>query len=284
MHDVLDPHDRDRRRALMARMVATSSAHSPSVSPPAISSSSRSRGASASARAISSRLRSSRVSVPAGDWRRPMRPVRSRMSPQACGDLAPRAAAAVDRADQQVLEHGEVLERLRDLVRAADAGAAARVRRQPRDVAAVEPDRRRRPARAAGDQVEQRRFAGAVRPDDAERLAGGEATPRRFERAERSVEPSSGAASRRQSTFEWNRFRHHAPRESQSAIISLERLRQACAQTPPPVPHGRQLGFACAERATIPAHAALGPGNRGDLLGDRLHWPPTGISGAVCCR
>ena len=58
-------------------------------------------------------------------------PSRSRISPQDCGDLALRSAAAVDRADQQVLEHGEVLERLRDLVGAADAGAAAPLRRLP---------------------------------------------------------------------------------------------------------------------------------------------------------
>ena len=37
-------------------------------------------------------------------------------------------AAAIDRADQKILEHGEVLERMRDLVRAADAGDAALMR------------------------------------------------------------------------------------------------------------------------------------------------------------
>ena len=50
-------------------------------------------------------------------------------------------AAAVDRGDQKVLEHGEVLERARNLERAPDAGDAARARRRVRDVAAVEMDR-----------------------------------------------------------------------------------------------------------------------------------------------
>ena len=44
-------------------------------------------------------------------------------------NLTLRFAAAMDRADEQVLEHGEILERLRNLVGAADAGPAAPLRR-----------------------------------------------------------------------------------------------------------------------------------------------------------
>ena len=65
MHDVLDPDDRDAALRGCRGWCPTSSSHSPSVSPPAISSSSRRRGSVASARASSSRLRSSSVSVPA---------------------------------------------------------------------------------------------------------------------------------------------------------------------------------------------------------------------------
>ena len=46
------------------------------------------------------------------------------------------------------------------------------------DVAAVEADLAGIGREAAGDQVEQRRLAGAVRPDDAERLARRDRTDR----------------------------------------------------------------------------------------------------------
>src|SRR5262249_13802021 len=79
-----------------------------------------------------------------------------------------------------VLEHGHAVERLRNLKRAADAEAAAAFRRQMGDIDARKDDA---PGvgrnRAAGD-TEQRGLAGAVRPDDAERLALGD---REVERA-----------------------------------------------------------------------------------------------------
>jgi hypothetical protein len=77
----------------------------------------------------------------------------------------------MDRADEQVLEHGEILERLRNLVGAADAGPAAPLRRLLQEVSAVETNAAGRRRQAAGDQVEQRGLARAVRPDDADRLA-----------------------------------------------------------------------------------------------------------------
>ena len=40
--------------------------------------------------------------------------------------------AAVDGGDEQVLEHGQILERMRNLERAADAGDAARAWRRMR--------------------------------------------------------------------------------------------------------------------------------------------------------
>ena len=127
MHDVLDPDDRDAGCAGSRGWWRPARRTRASVSPPAISSSSSSRGPVASARAISSRLRSSRVSEPAGALAR----VKQAESARGCRRRPAAAsrsarAPAVDRADQQVLEHGELLEGLRDLVGAADAGAAAR--------------------------------------------------------------------------------------------------------------------------------------------------------------
>ncbi len=54
----------------------------------------------------------------------------------------------------------------------ADAGAGARLRRIAGHVAAVEADVAGIGLQRAGDQVEERRLAGAVRADDAERRAG----------------------------------------------------------------------------------------------------------------
>src|SRR5918911_539307 len=73
-------------------------------------------------------------------------------------------------AGQDVLEHGLVAEQLHMLERASEAERRDGVRRKPRDVAAVEADR----ALAPGDPrdgIDERRLAGAVRPDDAANLA-----------------------------------------------------------------------------------------------------------------
>src|SRR4029079_19377031 len=59
--------------------------------------------------------------------------------------------------------------------RAPHAEAADVVRRQPRDVAALEQDGAGVGAQMAGDQVEQRGLAGAVGPDDGGDLALGHA-------------------------------------------------------------------------------------------------------------
>ena len=85
--------------------------------------------------------------------------------------LALACAAAEDRADQQVLEHAHVRERMRDLIRAADAEARARVRRHRRHVGAGEHDAPVGRRDVAGDQVEHGGLAGAVRADHGQRLA-----------------------------------------------------------------------------------------------------------------
>src|SRR5205085_3218202 len=72
-----------------------------------------------------------------------------------------------------VLERRQEREDARDLERAADALARAEERRLVRDLDAVEHDRARRRPVDAGEEVEQRRLAGAVRADDPEKLAFG---------------------------------------------------------------------------------------------------------------
>ena len=74
-------------------------------------------------------------------------------------------------ADEQVLEHGRVLEQLDVLERAGDAEAGDLVRRAPAEVDAVELDRSRRRRVEPADEVEDRRLAGAVRADQREHLA-----------------------------------------------------------------------------------------------------------------
>ena len=111
-------------------MAATSSRHSCSVSPPAISSRSSSFGSVASARASSSRLRSSSVSEPASTLAFRDRPVSASTSIAPRSGVALAAAAAEGGADEHVLEHRHAGEGVRDLERAGDAEAAALGRRQ----------------------------------------------------------------------------------------------------------------------------------------------------------
>ena len=156
----------------LMRLSSSPALASCSVRPPAISSSSSSFGRVASARASSSRLRSSRVSPPAGLLACASSPVCSSTScavSQASRSVWPRAEAG---GGDEILEHRHVAEGLRHLVAAADAGAAALVRLAVRVTS--RPSYSTRPAStrtSPRDQVEQRRLAGAVRPEDAQRLA-----------------------------------------------------------------------------------------------------------------
>ncbi len=85
----------------------------------------------ASARASSRRLRSSSVSVPARRLASGRSPVLLEDTAAEVDDLGVAAVAGVGRADEQVLEDGEIGEGLRDLERARDAGP------RPRAVAAL---------------------------------------------------------------------------------------------------------------------------------------------------
>jgi hypothetical protein len=81
-------------------------------------------------------------------------------------------SAAMGRGDEHVFEHRHAVERLRNLMGAHDAQPAALRRRQAGDVGAVEMDRAHRRRMGAGKHAEQRRLAGAVGADDADRLVG----------------------------------------------------------------------------------------------------------------
>ncbi len=162
-----------------SRIVATNASTSASVRPPAISSRSNSRGSVASARASSRRLRSSSVSAPAGSvgatqHADPLERLDGGRLDDARGGRPPRPPRSERRADEHVLEDGETLERTRDLRGASDAHVAADVCRTTRHVDAVERHRAGVGPQVAGDQVEQRRLAGAVGPDDPDRVTLGD--------------------------------------------------------------------------------------------------------------
>ena len=74
-------------------------------------------------------------------------------------------------AEQEVLEHGGVLEQLDVLERPRDAAPGHLVRRHPRDVLPVEDQAARAWIVDPRDQIEDGRLAGAVGADDREDLA-----------------------------------------------------------------------------------------------------------------
>ena len=76
-----------------------------------------------------------------------------------------------ERADDHVVGDRHSAKRLDDLERTPDAAAAEHARPLARDVDALERDRARVGRDEAVQEIEQRRFAGAVRADDAEDLA-----------------------------------------------------------------------------------------------------------------
>src|SRR6185437_9519689 len=71
-----------------------------------------------------------------------------------------------------VLEHRQLRKDIGELERAAKSHAAYPVRRDARDVASVDEDGAGGRLQVAGDQVEQRRLAGAVRADYLVYLSG----------------------------------------------------------------------------------------------------------------
>ncbi len=124
-----------RRLARICLIVSTSSSTSPSVSPPAISSSSNKVGCVASALASSRRLRSSSVSDPATMLALSSMPACSSAATAASSfDTDSRPLRTERAADEHVLEHRQPFERARDLRSATDAAMAPSVCRQLGDV------------------------------------------------------------------------------------------------------------------------------------------------------
>ena len=73
--------------------------------------------------------------------------------------------------DADIVHHTEPAEHALDLQRARDAAAHDLVRLEPENIAAIEGRASAVGAQLAGYQIEQRRLAGAVRPDDGIELA-----------------------------------------------------------------------------------------------------------------
>ena len=138
-HQMLDEEDGDALLADRAdQRIAL--AISLGLSPDSTSSSRITRGRAARARASSRNLRSCRFSSWGAPAARRPSPVNSSQPRASARGLARRAARGAERGRQRhVLEHGEVRERPRDLIRARDA--------QRRDLVRGPPGERRRPQR-----------------------------------------------------------------------------------------------------------------------------------------
>jgi hypothetical protein len=92
--------------------------------------------------------------------------------PGAAGvDLALAPTTAECRSDHKVLEHGHAAERLRHLERARQPHAAAVLGLHAGDVVTLKHHTAGVGRNRTGNDAEQRGLAGAVWPDDAERLA-----------------------------------------------------------------------------------------------------------------
>ena len=99
------------------------------------------------------------------------RPARADGRPRPSRRRAAWRVAAVEPADEDVLARGEPGEGADELEGAGDAPSADPVRREPADGVAGEADLAGVGSQRAGDQVEQRGLARAVRSHDADQLA-----------------------------------------------------------------------------------------------------------------
>ena len=158
--------------ALIWRTMATSSATSGSVKPPATSSSSSSRGCVESPRATSRRLRESSPSWPAIVLARSASPVSASAAKAASTAAARRSPPPCWAATSTFSK----------TVRPSNGRGTWKVRVMPSRQRCAVPDPDDRPAveldvagvdrQVAGDHAEQRGLARTVRPDDAEGRAG----------------------------------------------------------------------------------------------------------------
>ena len=189
------------RRARSSSMCSSRRRPSVGLTPASGSSRRTRRGASISARASSSSLRWPPESVPAyapacgassnvsSSSSARVRASRSRRR-AAHGRTNQRAqplAGMVRRGEQHVVEHAHHVQRLRHLERPHEPAARDRVRGQPVDRAAVEPDRAAVGALEARDDVEERRLARAVRADQRRDRAALDDEARAVDRAHAAV-------------------------------------------------------------------------------------------------
>jgi hypothetical protein len=91
-------------------------------------------------------------------------------SPRACFGLGA-VRGAQERTDHHILQHRHALECLRHLEGAGETEMRARLRRQIGDVLTLEQNLAGGRGEIAGQAIEQRGFAGPVRPNQAENVA-----------------------------------------------------------------------------------------------------------------
>ena len=153
------------------RSTATSSSISVGRSPAIISSSNSKDGRVATARATSSRRRSASVRC-AAITDALLGEAQAFEHGAGTGARAGDGPFAVKRADDRVVEHGQLRERFDQLEGTGDARRADPVRRQTADRAPAEADLAVVRSMDAGDQVEEGGLARAVRSDErADRVA-----------------------------------------------------------------------------------------------------------------
>lgn len=97
------------------------------------------------------------------------------------------------RADEDVVHDAEIAEDAPELERARDASGREPFRRQTRDVTAFEANLASVGPVQPGDEIEQRRLAGAIGADDADELALGEIEVDRVDRGEAAEAPRQPA-------------------------------------------------------------------------------------------
>ena len=135
--------------------------------------------------------------------------------------------AMQQRADDDIVLDAERRKRPHDLEGAADAAPADAVGRQAVDALAGEGDRSGVGREHAGDHVEQRGLAGAVRPDDRENAALGHLEADPVDR-DQAAEPLAHAIDRQQRAHFFRsarpiRLQTHGHTPSGSAVITSSR-------------------------------------------------------------
>ena len=131
-------------------------------------------------------------------------------------------------ANRDVLPHREASERLHDLEGAGNAGFGAAMRRQARDINAVEPNASASRRNEAGYNGERRGFTGAVRADQPDDAAGCN--------RERNI------SQRQHATETFMQAAHFKHRGGAASVRRTPRSRPAQKRLPPPATIHTQRG------------------------------------------